>query len=112
MDKDSKQWAMFIHLSVFAGYVVPMAGLVLPIVLWQMKKNDLPETDAHGKMVVNFLISFLIYGVVATVLSFVLIGIPLLIALGIAAIVYPIIGAIKANEGTLWSYPLVLHILK
>jgi len=36
----------------------------------------------------------------------VLIGIPLLIALAILAIVFPIVAAIKANNGQVWKYPL------
>jgi uncharacterized Tic20 family protein len=43
---------------------------------------------------------------------FVLVGILLLIALGIVAIVFPIIGAVKANNGELWEYPLTIKFLK
>ena len=38
-------------------------------------------------------------------LSFILIGIPLLILLGVLCVVFPIIGAIKANDGIAWPYP-------
>lgn len=103
---DTRQWAMFLHLSLLAGLLVPGAGFILPIVLWQVKKNDLPGIDAHGKVVANWLVSALIYGVACGMLSFLLIGIPLLMILGLLALVFPIIGAIKANEGVLWKYPL------
>ena len=39
-------------------------------------------------------------------LVFVLVGFPLLGILGVLSIVFPIIGAVKANEGTVWTYPL------
>ena len=39
---------------------------------------------------------------------FVLIGIPLMIALALATVVFSIIGGIKANEGELWEYPLTM----
>jgi uncharacterized Tic20 family protein len=103
---DTRQWAMFLHLSLLAGLLVPGAGFILPIVLWQVKKNELPGIDAHGKVVANWLISALIYGVICGMLSFVLIGIPLLMILGLLALIFPIIGAIKANDGVLWNYPL------
>ena len=112
MDPNTKKWAMVLHLSVFAGFLVPLAGLIAPIVIWQIKKNELPELDAHGKTVVNFLISMLIYGFVAFMLTFIVIGIPLLFALCIVGIAYPIVGAIKANAGELWNYPGILRLIK
>jgi len=102
---------MLIHFSVFAGYVIPIAGLLAPILIWQIKKSEMPELDAHGKMVVNFLISLFIYYIVAGLLMFVLIGFFLFIVLLIVGIVFPIIGGIKANNGELWKYPLVIPIL-
>jgi uncharacterized Tic20 family protein len=110
-DQETRMWAMILHLSLFAGYIVPLAGLVAPIVIWQVKKAALPGIDAHGKIVVNWIISALIYGFVFFLLTFVVIGIPLLFALGIVAIVYPIVGGIKANNGEVWKYPLTIQFL-
>jgi len=112
MDENTRTWAMLLHLSVFAGYFVPVLGLLAPILIWQIKKSEMPELDAHGKMVINFLISMIIYSIVSIVLMFVVIGIFLLIALSIVGIVFPIIGGIKANNGELWKYPLVIPFLK
>jgi uncharacterized Tic20 family protein len=103
---------MFLHFSVFAGYVVPLAGLLAPIIIWQMKKNEMPSIDEHGKIVANFLISFFIYGLIGGLLTFVLIGIPILIVLGIVAIALPIIGGIKANSGEAWKYPGTISFIK
>lgn len=109
-DNEARQWATFLHLSLLAGVLVPGAGFVLPIILWQVKKDELPAIDAHGKVVVNWLISALIYGAVCGLLTFVLIGLPLLGILGLLSLIFPIIGAIKANEGVLWTYPLSIRI--
>jgi len=111
-DQELRQWAMFLHLSMLAGFVIPFAGLIAPIVIWQVKKTELPGIDVHGKNAANWLISCVIYGLVFLVLCLVLIGIPLLVLLGLAAIVQPIIAGIKANNGELWKYPLALTILK
>ena len=67
--------------------------------------------DAHGKNAANWLISAAIYAVVSVLLVFVVIGIPMLIALGAASIAFPIIAAIKANNGELWKYPLAITFL-
>ena len=109
---NAKQWAMILHISFLAGFIVPIAGLVAPILIWQLKKNDFPELDAHGKTVVNWMLSALIYGFVFFLLSFIFIGIPLLIALGLLCIIFPIVGGIKANDGKLWKYPLSIEFLK
>lgn len=111
-DKDTRQWAMFLHLSLLAGFVIPLAGLVAPIIIWQIKKEELPAIDAHGKVVMNWIISALIYGAVCFVLAFVIIGIPLLFVLSLLHVIFAIIGGIKANNGELWKYPLSISFLK
>lgn len=102
---DDKTWVIIIHLSQFCGFLIPLAGLVVPIVLWQIKKNESPLIDQHGRIVANWMITAFIAGVVCFLLSFVLIGIPLLIVLGLLCIVFPIVAAIKANDGVAWPYP-------
>lgn len=110
--EQTQQWAMFIHLSQFAGFLVPFAGFVLPIVLWQMKKECLPGVDVHGKIVTNWIVSALIYGVISGVLCFLMIGFLFIAILAVLGIVYPIIGAIKANNGEAWPYPLSIRFFK
>ncbi|CAN5526601.1 DUF4870 domain-containing protein [soil metagenome] len=109
---EQKQTGMFLHLSQLLNFIVPFGGVIAPILIWQMKKDEMPTLDAHGKMVANWMISALIYGAVSLVLTFVLIGILGFIALGIMGIVFPIIGGIKANNGEFWEYPLTIKFLK
>ena len=111
-EQETRQWAMLVHLSLLAGFVVPFAGLVLPIVLWQVKKTELPGIDIHGKIVVNWIISAIIYFFVSVLSILIIVGIPLLIALGIVGIVFPIIGGVKASNGEVWKYPLSIPFLK
>lgn len=105
---DEKQWAMFVHLSQFLGFLLPVAGLVAPIVIWQMKKKDSPYIDVHGKLVANWIISAVIYSIACILLAFIVIGIPLLLALVLLNIIFPIMGGIKANNGETWAYPLAI----
>lgn len=111
-DQETRLWATLLHLSVFAGYAIPIAGLVAPIVIWQVRKDDLPQIDVHGKIVVNWIISMALYGAVSFVLVFALIGIPMLILLGVLGVVFPIIGGVKASNGEAWHYPLSIQFLK
>lgn len=107
-----RQWAMIIHLSQLAGYLVPVAGFVAPIVVWQVKKDEYPELDKHGREVANWLISFVIYFCAAMPLVLLLIGLPLIWALGVIGMIYPIIGGIKANQGEFWHYPGAIQFFK
>jgi uncharacterized Tic20 family protein len=109
---EQKQMGLFLHLSQFANLILFPIGIILPIVLWQTQKDKMPALDAHGKMVVNWMISSTIYAIVSIILMFVLIGFLTILAVGIMGIVFPIIGAIKANNGEFWEYPLTIKFLK
>jgi len=109
---EQRQWGLFLHLSQFAAFIVPILGLVAPIILWQIKKDEIPALDAHGKMVTNWIISSFIYSIISIVLMFVLVGFFTFLALLVMSVVFPIVGAIKANNGELWEYPLTIKFLK
>lgn len=101
----ANQMAMFLHFSQYLGFVVPVLGFAAPILIWQLKKEDIPEVDIHGRIVANWMLSSLIYTLVCAVLTLVLIGIVGLIALAALSLTYPLIGGIKANDGQPWDYP-------
>ena len=104
-DRETNMWAMFIHFSILCGWAVPLAGLVVPIILWQVKKDDLPGTVPHAHVVLNWIVTSLVYGLICFILTFIFIGILGFIALGIATILFAVIGGVKANNGELWEYP-------
>ena len=107
-----KEWCMFIHLSQFCGYLIPLAGFIVPIILWQIKKDESILYDVHGKVVTNWILSELIYIIVSSILIVIIIGIPLLIAIGVVSVIFPIIGGIKANNNEVWRYPLSIDFFK
>lgn len=106
------QFCMLMHLSQFAGYIIPLAGLILPIVMWASNKDQSELVDVHGKNILNWIISTIIYIIIGIVLSIVIIGIPILVAVGICSIIFTIIGGLKANEGRIYEYPLAIKFLK
>lgn len=109
---DQRQMGMFLHLSSLAFALVFPIGIVLPIVLWQIQKEKMPALDEHGKMVTNWMISATIYGIVSFILMFVLVGFLTGAAVWLMAIIFPIIGGVKANNGEFWDYPLTIKFLK
>ena len=51
---NTNNWCMLIHLSQFCAGIFPMAGLVVPIILWQIKKDELPGIVPHTHVVLNW----------------------------------------------------------
>jgi uncharacterized Tic20 family protein len=94
------------HVSTIIG-----VGLVLPFIVWLVKKSENDIVCAHAKETLNFHLSFLIYAICCVPLCFIWIGIPLLIALGLAGFILAIIGAIKASDGVLYRYPLTIRMI-
>lgn len=99
-------YCMLLHLSQLASFIIPGAGLVLPIVMWAANKDEHPPVHLHGLIVFNWMLSALIYLIACMILTVVFIGIPLMAILGIVALVFAIIGGVKANSGEYWPYPL------
>jgi uncharacterized Tic20 family protein len=107
-ERQTRQWSMFIHFSILAGWVIPLAGLIVPILLWQIKKDDLPGIVPHAHVVMNWMVTSLVYAAICFVLLIVVIGAFGFMALGIATIIFAIVGGLKANEGVLWPYPATI----
>ena len=103
---------MWLHLSQLANFLIPIAGLVAPVVIWQLKKDQMPALDPHGKNVVNWMISSIIYACIGALLLLVFVGFFVLLALGVCGVVFPIIAGIKGNNGEVWKYPLTISFLK
>ena len=105
-------WATLCHLGGFAGYIFPFGNVIVPLVLWLIKKDEMPLVEREGKKSVNFQISITIYTVVAFILVFVLIGLPLLLAIGVFDFVVIILAAIRTNKGEDYHYPLSIRFIK
>lgn len=102
-------YLMLMHLSQFAGLFFPLIGYLIPIVMWITNKEENQNVDMHGKNILNFTISFLIYSAVLTIT---IIGIPFLIVLLILYVVFVIMGTLRANRGEYWKYPLSIEFVK
>ena len=110
---EERQMGMFLHLAGLLNAIgaFPL-GAIATILIWQLKKEEMPALDSHGKMATNWLISFFIYALISFFLIFILVGILLLPVVAIIGIIFPIIAGIKANNGEYWEYPLTIKFLK
>ncbi|HBX45613.1 MAG TPA: hypothetical protein DEG28_07010 [Porphyromonadaceae bacterium] len=102
-------YLMLMHLTQLMGIFVPLLGFIIPVIMWFTNKETNPQVDLHGKNVLNFTISFLIY---TAILSITIVGIPLLILVGILYLIFVIMAALRANNGIYWKYPLSIEFIK
>ena len=109
---EEKQWGMFAHLSALIGFIIPFGNVIGPLVIWQIKKAEMPFVDDQGKEALNFQITALIAVVICFVLMFVLIGMLLLPIVGLGILILTIIAGIKANNGEAYRYPFTLRLIK
>jgi len=110
--KEEGQWAMFSHLGTFSAFLIPFGNIIVPLVIWQVKKGESAFTVEHSKESLNFQISLMIYYIAATLLILIIIGFILLIGLFIFNIITVIIAGIKANEGQHYQYPMTIRFIK
>jgi len=102
--------AMLTHLSGLAGYLVPLCGVLVPLIIW-IVKSDSPVISSIAKQAVLLnVVAWLMAGGAALLLLTIIL-IPLVFvfwfALGVVALVLPVIGAVKASEGVYFKYPVV-----
>jgi uncharacterized protein len=110
-DQRERNLGALLHISSFAGILLPYAGFVVPVVIWLVyRESDFVNRQAF--IFFNGLISYTIYGAVSGLLCFILIGFPLLAALFIMAIWGPIRAALAARDGGFREYPLVIKFLR
>lgn len=109
---EARQWAMFAHLAALIGVIIPFGNVLGPLVVWLVKKDQIPAVNDQGKEALNFQISMTIYMIVSAILMAVFIGFLLLPAVALTDLIFVIIAAIAANEGKMYRYPLTIRLIK
>lgn len=107
---EERTLAALTHLSGLSGYLVPFAGVVVPIIIWVVKSDSkVVSSVAKQAVILNVAVFVLILGTVPLALTVILLPLAILlwVVLGLAALALPIIGAIKASEGTYYRYPVI-----
>ena len=116
------QYCMLVHLSQFSNFFIPFDGIVIPIVMWYVNKDEYVEVDQHGKRIMNWIISSLIYTLIALSIflfsiateSFLFISVVvlLLVALMVCSIVFTILGSTRSFKGEIYNYPMSIKFIK
>lgn len=122
--QEARTMAMLAHLTALAGGLVTsawgggVACFVGPLIVWLLKKDQMPFVDDQGKEALNFNISVAVVFLVLFVLTILTFGmaifitLPLWIIVGVFWLVCSIIASVKAYNGEAYRYPLTLRLLK
>jgi uncharacterized Tic20 family protein len=110
--ESERNWSMLCHLTGLAGYFFPFGGIIGPLICWLSRKDESAWIDIHGKNSLNFQLSILLYVAFAIPLCFILVGIPIIAALGMLKVVCTIIAGVKAQKGEIFRYPLVIPFIQ
>src|SRR5215471_5673130 len=106
LSQEDRNWGMIGHLSALAAFIAPFLGGVLgPLIVYLVKKDQSAFGADCAKEALNFNITVAIGYCLCALLAWVLIGIPLLVALWIAWLVLVIIAGVRASEGVSYRYP-------
>jgi len=109
-DPNERMWAMFCHLGTLVTWF-PFANVILPLLIWMVKKDSSPLVNDQGKEALNFQITMMIGYAICIPLLLVLIGFPMIVALGLYHVIFSIVAAIKSNEGRAYRYPFTLRLV-
>jgi len=111
-DKDERLWGMLCHLLAFSGYLIPLGSVLGPLIIWLIKKDEMPFVNDQGKESLNFQLTMFIAVIVSVILMIVVIGFLFLGVLIIYQIIVVIMASIKANEGVRYRYPYTIRFIK
>ena len=95
-----------------------LTGFVGPLILWLVKKDSSRYVDHHGRESLNFQLTLMLVmtglGVITFALMFFVIGIllvPVIMILGVLALVAEILAAVAAQRGEWHRYPMTIRFV-
>lgn len=110
--REDRTLIIITHLSQLITLVTGFGSLIIPLILWLTQKEKVYQMDSHGKNIINFQLSLIVYCIICVPLILLFgLGLLGLAVLGLIAIVFPVINAIKASNGETPKYPLSFNFV-
>lgn len=109
----NNQLLVLTHLSQLLTYVTGFGGLIVPLIIWLTAKDRVEGMDEHGKSIVNFQLSMLLFTILSIPAILLLgLGILTLIFIGVIAFVLPIVNAVRASNGESPEYFMTIRFIR
>ena len=98
-------------LAALAHASALIAAFFGPLLFFILADDDDMLVRENATNALNFQITLFIASLIAAILVFALVGIPLLLVLGVLDVVLVIIATLKASNGEVYAYPLTPDII-
>jgi len=98
-------------LGVLSHALTLIAGFLVPLVIYLLKKDDSLFIREHAKESLNFQLTLLIAYMVAILLIFIIVGIVLLPIIGLIQLVLVVVATINAADNKLYRYPFCIRFV-
>jgi len=92
--------------------IVPGVGILGPLVIWLLKKDQSQFVEANARESLNFQLTIIIGWIISGILVVVFIGWLLFGVLACLNVVLVIVATVKASENMIYRYPISLRLIK
>jgi uncharacterized Tic20 family protein len=109
-----RKWMLLLHATPFLGLIIPFGSILFPLFLWIHKANDNKIYDNHGRAIVNFHSSILVYFIISLLLFFPFPGMNFFLtgAIVLFGIITTTINIFSTLSSGTFNYPLSIPFLK
>lgn len=104
-EAEDKQWASFAHLGGIIGFLPSL-------IIWLVFKDRGAKTNVEAKEALNFQITLAIAYVIGLILTVIIIGGLVCLAVAVVSVIFSIIAFMKVNQGGSYRYPFALRLIK
>lgn len=116
-DKTRRNWSMIAHLCGLAFLTVPFGNVVGPLLIWQIKREELGEFVAsNAREALNFQFTFVVViaffasmNILPAVGGIGTFSLLMIAAVSLANVYFCCIAAIEVNKGEVYRYPYALR---
>ena len=110
--KSNKQLLVLTHLSQLLDLVTIVGGFLVPLIIWITNKDSIRYMDEHGRSIINFRLSMIIYFLLCfPLILFFGLGLLGFLIIPVLYFIFPIVNAVKASNGEEPSYPFSMKLI-
>ncbi|MBI9072440.1 MAG: helix-turn-helix domain-containing protein [Melioribacteraceae bacterium] len=103
--EETKSLLLIMHISSIFPIVL------VPLLIWIRKKDISHDINVHGRDVINFQLSMMIYLFASSFLVLLIIGLPILMLLGPFIFFLSVFNTIRVANGQSYKYPFTIKFI-
>ncbi len=110
--RTDNQLLVITHLTQLLTYITGFGGLIVPLLIWLSSKDRVEGMNEHGKGIVNFQLSMILFAILSIPAILLLgLGILTLVIIGILSFVLPVVNAVRASNGESPVYFMTIRFI-